>query len=234
MKKAAALITLACLLPVMGCSPQPPRFSTLLQSAPPSQPVGEEVHDGWSTSEHLYPSQQGTSGYRQGLTPEGYTYSIYPDGSAGIKIPTSDGDADISVDCIKDNMTDRRECTVSESNTGLMILYGRSTSPASICILGHDFPGKHGAIRFDHTPPLATDTEGCISGKYASQFASATTVYLRSYEWPYDYPKDQTATPHGIKTAMDLASFLHKHIDTLNFEKSSSTATGNQPFTKIR
>ncbi len=69
-----------------------PIFCLIGCASPPSQPTGQIVSDGWYPGEKLYPaekhsvhSQLNLPEKRKGKTPDGFAYTIFNDGSAGIR-----------------------------------------------------------------------------------------------------------------------------------------------------
>lgn len=198
---------------VVGCTSVP---------APPSAPsaAGRPVSDGWRPGEMVMPAQPGTvislPASRKGVSPGGHPYTIYPDGSAGVD--TGPGAADgWSIDCGKDKMNDRRNCKLTSYDAHLILLYDFGSSPRWVCILGHDFPGRHGQIRAGSREAVNTDSEGCVSGSFVTQLAAESTVVTRRYKWPYDYSSDHSASLAGLSDAMDLISFIRTNIDRLSF-----------------
>lgn len=186
-------------------------------------PQGTPVSNGWHPGERLYPPRAGTipsmnmPAYRRGITPDGFTYTIYPDGSGGIKGSHHGPAEGWSIDCARDAMNDRRECKLSSYNTRLLVYYGFAATPQSVCIIGHDFPGSTGAIRVDSGAPVNTNRDGCAPARVATQLGSGLMVTTRRVKWPYDYEKDETASLAGAKAAMDLVSYIRSNVDTLAF-----------------
>lgn len=155
--------------------------------------------------------------YRRGSTPDGFTYTIYPDGSGGIKGPQHGPAEGWSIDCNRDAMNDRRECKLSSYKARLLVYYGFAATPQSVCIIGHDFPGRTGAIRVDSGSPVNTNRDGCAPARVATQLGSGSMVTTRRVEWPYDYDKDETASLSGAKAAMDLVTYIRSNVSTLSF-----------------
>lgn len=184
---------------------------------------GVPVSNGWYPGERLYPPKAGTiptmnmPAYRRGTTPDGFTYTIYPDGSGGIKGLQHGPAEGWSIDCTRDAMNDRRECKLTSYKARLLVYYGFAANPESVCIIGHDFPGRTGAIRVDSGTPVNTNRDGCAPARVAAQLASGSMVTTRRVEWPYDYHKDETASLAGAKAAMDLVSYMRNNVDKLTF-----------------
>ncbi|MDD2326045.1 MAG: hypothetical protein PHW63_08635 [Alphaproteobacteria bacterium] len=190
--------------------------------------TGSPVNDGWFPGERSFPAETKNSvfkstPYRKGNTPEGYTYTIYPDGSAGLRISENDFLTGWSINCRVDPITDHRNCSLSSSATALFISYSDSNSPEYICIVGHDFPSRKGAIRIDAETAITTDETGCISGKYARKMSEGAMVTTRKYKWPYDYPSDLKGSLAGVKRAMDMVSFIRNNIDKISFDERNSS-----------
>jgi hypothetical protein len=114
-------------------------------------------------------------------------------------------------------MTDKRNCKLTLHEARIFIYYGTSASPQSVCILGHDFPGRSGAIRVDTSPPVQTDRDGCAPGRLAAAIAAGSMVTTRRVEFPYDYNADQTSSTAGAKAAMELVAFIRAKVDRISF-----------------
>lgn len=103
--------------------------------------------------------------------------------------------------CSVDRMSDRKTCRINmlgptiKKGGGFFNTVNKSGNLITVCILGHDFPGRRGQIRVDHNAAITTGTSGCISGSSArrlqSQLARGSTITTRRVEWPYDYSKDK-------------------------------------------
>lgn len=144
---------------------------------------------------------------RRGTTPDGYSYTIFADGSGSVKSLT-----DWSIACGKDKMTDRRECTLTNHDAKLFIDFGASTSPRSVCVLTHDFPGRIGAIRAGSNRALDTDEDGCVGGSFINQLVGANEVTTRAVKWPYDYNVDVSKPTAGLKDALELVGYIQRTI----------------------
>src|SRR3546814_9826376 len=66
-----------------------------------------------------------------------------------------------SVKCEIDPITDANKWSLTARN--LFLYMGSATTVQSVCIMGHDFPGRRGAIRVDKNAPFATSEGGCVS-----------------------------------------------------------------------
>lgn len=134
---------------------------------------------------------------------DGFYVAEYHDGTATVALgPTYSADR-WKIDCSVDAMADKRECSIYFKQGGPFVFYGFSSKPQSICISGHDFPGRTGQIRIDDRKPLTTDKDGCISAsRVLDQMTSGTMFISRSYHWPYDYPVDERVSLFGLTKAL--------------------------------
>ncbi len=196
---------------VLGCTHQPP------------QPRSIVVQDGWRVDEVLFEAEHDSPlaamnlpAHRTGVTENGFTYTIYPDGSAGLRLGQN-AVAEWSIDCSKDKMSDQRNCTVTSSKNNIQIMYGPAGVAKQICIIDHDFPNRLGAIRIDNEEPISTDTDGCISGKFENKLTQASSVTTRSVKWPYDHHRDRKNPLKGLKTAIGLKDYVLSNIDDMSF-----------------
>src|SRR3546814_8093022 len=70
---------------------------------------------------------------------------------------------------------------------------GSASTVQSVCIMGHDFPGRRGAIRVDKNAPFATSEGGCVSSPMLlKQMMTGNKAAVRSVKWPNDYDVDAT------------------------------------------
>lgn len=122
-----------------------------------------------------------------------------------------------SINCGKDAMNDRRDCSLTSHEARIFISYDFGASPRWVCLLGHDFPGRTGEIRVDKNPSRKTDTDGCVPGTYIAEMVRATTVTTRLVKWPYDYSNDETGSLQGLSSALGLITFIRANIDRLSF-----------------
>lgn len=186
----------------------------------PSTPA---VSDGWQPGERIIPSPPTTNPglvvgpSRQGTTPDGLKYTMYPDGSGSIANPAGDILNGWSIDCQKDAMNDRRDCSLTSHEARIFISYDFGASPRWVCLLGHDFPGRTGEIRVDKSRSQRTDTDGCVTGTYVAEMVKGTTVTTRLVKWPYDYSNDGTGSLQGLPSALGLITFIRANIDKLSF-----------------
>ena len=174
-----------------------------------STPVSTASADAWYPGETV--STEVLIGtptvIRRGHTPSGNSYAIYADGSASVKSLT-----DWSIGCGKDKMSDKRECTLTNGDASLFIDYRASSSPQSICVLSHDFPGRVGAIRAGANAAVDTNGDGCVEGNFIKQLLGASEVTTRAVKWPYDSNRDVTKPTAGLKDAMDLIAYIQRTI----------------------
>jgi hypothetical protein len=217
-----ALVNALSLL-VAGCGAQPsPNIvaaGIVATDANAATAQGTQFGNGWQSNERLYPAkpQSETGPYRQGTTPDNWTYRYFQDGSGSVE-PTSDAVMEgWSIGCHDDAMTDIRKCNIRSSKGRLSISYQGSKTPSWVCIIGHDYPGRVGALRIDQTDPVSTDEDGCLPGEYAAKIAKAKTFTTRHVEWPYDETNDLQSPSTGLGSAISLLAFLEKNRGKLNF-----------------
>lgn len=136
---------------------------------------------------------------------DGYYVRMFFDGSASVSNspePLAEG---WSIDCRIDGMRDKRKCSFSRVKGGIFVYYGFSAAPQSVCISGHDFPGRRGQIRVDDHSPITTDRDGCVrAGRILSQLKTGYKLLTRSYRWPYDYPVDTSTWLEGFNKSMEI------------------------------
>ena len=99
--------------------------------------------------------------------------------------------------CDNDSMTDKRTCQVINGSTSA----GRSTDVkfkltgtgeiTAICVNGHNFPGRVGAVRIGEARAQTTDEAGCINNQKAvkqmlAQLAVGVRIRTRHVIWPDD------------------------------------------------
>ena len=186
-------------------------------------PVTHPATDGWTASEYIEIKNLGfgstpTLRSRSGVTSSGHKYHYYSDGSGSVSKGSAD-DAlnEWSIDCVRDKMSDKRECKVVGSQ--LAIIYGNGSTPQLVCALKHDFPGRTGAMRIDQSPPITTGRNGCIpAAGVMSRLLKAQRVTVRVYHFPYDYPADAEESLAGFKDAHELVAHIRARVDKLSFE----------------
>lgn len=185
------------------------------------QSATKPTSDGWTPSERIKHDGGGGSidlTSRTGVAPiSGFNYHYFADGTGSVD-SNDEGFDHISwdIDCRKDKMTDRRKCVVSGPQ--LAVVYGESVAPQAVCAFKHDFPGRHGAIRIDNSPPVATSPDGCIRSKnLIAELQKGKKAAVRIVKWPYDENRDSEQSLAGLDDAMQLAQFLHANLDHLQF-----------------
>lgn len=109
--------------------------------------------------------------------------------------------------CHKDRVTDITTCRMNvfpqgnRHGGGLSQTVSASGSILSSCIIGHNFPGRIGAIRVDSNLVIMTNRKGCISGATANilekQLKNGRTLITRRVEWPYNYSQDKEMLIEG-------------------------------------
>nr|WP_325265577.1 hypothetical protein [uncultured Rhizobium sp.] len=151
---------------------------------------------------------------RKGVTPEGFEYAIYQDGSAGLET----GVRKWSVSCKADAMTDIRQCSLSShDDPSLFIDFAAKEQAQALCLLGHDFPGRIGGIRIDKNAAHDTDDQGCLPWASVPEITVGKTITTRSYKWPYDYPVDRSGALLGLNRASELVTFIQNNLEKLSF-----------------
>lgn len=185
--------------------------------------MGRAVSDGWQPNERIVPSPLATlpsmqiSPSRQGLTPSGLKYTIYPDGSGGVEQAGGELLNGWSIDCGKDAMNDRRDCKLTSHNARIFISYDFGSAPRWICVLGHDFPGRTAQLRVDSNPAVTTDDEGCVGAGFLPQMLKGTSITTRIVKWPYDYSNDQSGPLRGLPETIELVKFIRANVSKLSF-----------------
>lgn len=138
---------------------------------------------------------------------DGLTVQRFPGGSGSAQVAGASGIDKWTFDCPVDAMTDRRACVVYNLEASIHVSYKRGSTPRTVCVISHDFPGRTAQIRIDANSPVTTNREGCVeSPALIAQLKSGSKVTTRYYSWPYDYPKDSTGTLAGFDKAIQLAS----------------------------
>jgi len=208
-------------LVVGGCASKPPAVSIQSVSSLPERTA--PAPNGWRPGEVIVASRDlgsvlGTLGpSRRGSTVDGMIYTIYKDGSASVRESADVLSKGWEISCRRDKMTDAQNCTVSGTETGLMVILAGSSEPSSVCAIHHDFPGRTAAFRIDKDKPVQTNADGCVPGPFVNSLVKGRDVTVRSVKWPYDYPRDETGSLRGFSSAIELAKFIFSKIDTLTF-----------------
>lgn len=158
--------------------------------------------------------------WREGVSPGGVKYRYYVDGSGALGSDESVDTKNWSIACTKDAINDTRNCHVSNYASRIFISLDTSGKFASVCVMGHDFPGRVANIRVDKNKPFTTSANGCTANKQVfDQLLKGDEVTTRSYEWPYDSNRDQTQQIRDLPEALDLARFIQKNIETVSFDQ---------------
>lgn len=138
---------------------------------------------------------------------DGFFVKKFPDGSASVSRSQNVLDKSWSIDCRVDQMNDKRDCSITSKTGGPFIYYGNASNPQSVCILGHDFPGRTGQIRIDKGSPVSTDNEGCVrASSILPQMRTGKTFLSRWVKWPYDYSRDDSYDLDGLNKAMEVVA----------------------------
>lgn len=77
-----------------------------------------------------------------------------------------------------------------------------------VCVVGNDFPYRNGTIRVDKNKPITTNSSGCVavSASLRQQLSQGSSIVIRGYHWPYDYPETQTISLDGYN---EVIKFLN-------------------------
>jgi hypothetical protein len=189
------------------------------QSAFPKRPLPPEraLNLKWFKNEKFMMGKsilEGDFRYRQGRTDDGFVYTIYSNGNGGI-----DGYGEVwSVHCQVDAMTDQQNCNIASlTNTAIFLYFGASDYPTAACVIGHDFPGRQGAIRVENHPARATDGQGCVDSSIVTELTSSMQVRTRAVKWPNDFPVDRQGTLAGLNQAIALVRYIRANLGKMNF-----------------
>lgn len=107
--------------------------------------------------------------------------------------------------CETDAITDEFSCQVFSLDTRVLLIFRRNQQ-TTVCIVGHDFPGRDGAVRVDKGKAVEFPDRACMASKaLVNSLIKGRLVTIRRYEWPYDFPKDETGSLSGLKAAHDEA-----------------------------
>jgi hypothetical protein len=181
--------------------------------------------DGFRACEQIYVSSsildQPASYHRMGSYGSlGYVY--HEDGSFSLKEREEpnenyylDKGSDWSGSCKRDAMSDVMECQLTNMDNRLFISFTGS-EPRRIGVIGHDFPGRTGAIRVDRKPARSTDTDGFVPAtQLLPELLKGQSVTVRYYKWPYDYAKDEAHPIGPLRDALDLLRWMYANSDSL-------------------
>jgi hypothetical protein len=188
---------------------------------PPLSQEGEPRTDGWQPGERLVKRRDrgayaAIDAYRHGTAPGGSFYRFQANGFGTLRIAADLLSPTWTFDCTRDAMTDRRDCRLHAPETLAFFFSGRE--PQWVCIVGHTYPGKTGAIRIDGAKPIETNERGCVDGAVAKQLAGAKEVVVRYVTWPYKAPQDTHPSMSGLADALALMAYVYSNIDRLAFE----------------
>jgi hypothetical protein len=225
-----------CLLPVIvssaltlcGCvaTTSPASFDGAAISHTSVAPIAT-VGDGWYPGESIVhnpidpvlvkPGEPTTARLRRGVTPEGFSYDYYEDGSGSLDV--SHGTLpDWDINCVKDKINDQRRCTIARYEGEFLVAFDPGGKPASVCAIYNDFPGRTGALRVDAQDAVKTDEHGCApASAILPAMLGGASITVRAIHWPYDYPRDDSAKLAGLSQAISLTKFIYTHIDKLSF-----------------
>lgn len=189
-----------------------------------------EVPDSakYHSSERTSDSVAGSKSYKGVVN--GVSYSRYSDGSAGFhngpkKITSL---SDWSVGCDSDEMTDKKTCNVSNSESKIFIWLEKGKGIESLSLYSHDFPGRNMAIRIGSAKPIIS--RKFISGRSAqnliAQMKPGTIVKTRYYSWPYDSAKDAKVTIKG--NSLSEALRYSKWVLAGSFEPVNDSVTAQK------
>ncbi len=92
--------------------------------------------------------------------------------------------------------------------------------------MGHDYPGRTGALRLDDNPPRVTGTDGCIGRLAANAFAEELRrdgeIITRRVEWPYRNERDNRHAIRGFSLAEEMLSFLRYDVHSVTFDERAA------------
>lgn len=207
-----------CLAACAGVAPAP---DIMTGAIPPLSQEGNPRTDGWQPSERLVKRRDRGSlaaieAYRHGTAPGGAFYRVQWDGSGTLRTGVDLLSPTWTFDCTKDAITDRRDCRLFAPERLVFIFNGRE--PLWVCIGGHTYPRKKGAIRIDGGKPVETDERGCVGGAVAARLARSKEVVVRYVTWPYEAPQDAHPSMQGLADGLALVAYVNSNIDRLAFE----------------
>lgn len=121
------------------------------------------------------------------------------------------------IDCKKDAMDDARRCTLANPDYRIAVLFDVNGNADQICVLGHDFPGEVGAIRFDGESAIATDSTGCVDGAYIEKLRTASKLTTRAVKFPVKVNVDTPSYINNFTEAEKLTLHIATHIKDMKF-----------------
>jgi len=136
---------------------------------------------------------------------DGLFIRVYSDGSGSVSTSSSLLEDNWSISCGVDAMSDKRNCSVHHQLGGPFIHFGEASEPQTVCVFGHDFPGRTGMMRVDRQPPLETNDSGCLPAeRILPEMLPAGSITMRWYKWPYDYSRDTTTQLIGLAKSLEI------------------------------
>ena len=139
---------------------------------------------------------------------DGYIVRRFPEGAAWVRLSEDVFANYWSIDCHKDIMSDQRNCVIKSWSGGPRIFFEKQNI-RSICVTGHDYPGRIALIRFGADQPVQTNVVGCTnSAKVINKITSDEVIYTRHVRWPYDRNVDKTIRLDGLAKAVSVAKEL--------------------------
>lgn len=221
----------ACLaVSLSACVPSPQRSASLAaiaaQKAIDARSVTavqvQHLDDGLLPGEIVRVSSNAR--WREGRNDaNGASYRYFPDGSGSFYFSGQENSLpEWTLRCRPDAITDLYDCNMYNSGARISAWYGNDNRLDSICVIGHDFPGRVGAIRVSGNQAMRTNTEGCIRGSaaraLANQLREGGEVISRRVEWPYDRSRDKQHTVRGFSFAEEMLGFLRYRLSSVSFE----------------
>jgi hypothetical protein len=187
----------------------------MLAACGSSTPMGKPIENGYRSNEVLTRSVTGQP-MRTGTLESGRRYQITP---SYTRIVDRGGSVSWNSRCEKDAMSDRLQCTYTHIPAHIFALRTQSGKVTDICILGHDFPGRRGAVRIDSNNHLPSNTDGCLSRAASQAFQKqlqngGQRISTRYVEWPYDFPVDGSHLDAGaFSEIVALTQWQNQHTD---------------------
>ncbi|MBL3562229.1 hypothetical protein [Rhodovulum sulfidophilum] len=160
-----------------------------------SRVVARDLQGGFMPNETLefWPTVvpgEPVSAARVGIDPvSGGQYTYFSRGKSELLLPS--GETWI-LGCRKDTIRGTTLCNMNfePMDQGLIMNVTTSGAVRSICVGGHDFPGRRALVRIDQHPAISSDSNGCFHGgsaqRVASQLNGAQVLQTEAVKWPYD------------------------------------------------
>lgn len=148
--------------------------------------------------------------YRHGRTPAGNEYKYFQDGSGSLSRPgRKSNQSEWMMKCKTDAMTDVETCSLRNYDAKLTLWFDSSNIIDEACVIGHDYPGRRGAIRVDALPPVTTMPNGCIrSPALIQQILNGKKITTRAVTFPNDYSVDTVMEIGPVVEAMALLRYI--------------------------